>query len=119
MSEENVEAAVWIETARRAIEAWNREDLDVFLEEWHPDANGVPLFRAALKESALSIVAARALRERGTESAQYGRSIGSRPRTRRSSARGSWWSAMSSHAGRKAGSNWTRAGADSLPIATN
>jgi ketosteroid isomerase-like protein len=49
MSQENVEAPVWIETARRAIDAWNREDLDAFLEEWHPDCEWRPAFPRSLE----------------------------------------------------------------------
>ena len=38
MSQENVELA------RRAIEAWNRLDLDGFMDVWHPDAEWRPAF---------------------------------------------------------------------------
>jgi ketosteroid isomerase-like protein len=49
MSKENVEAATWIETARRAIDAWNRQDLDAFLDTWHPDCEWRPAFPRSLE----------------------------------------------------------------------
>jgi ketosteroid isomerase-like protein len=33
-----------VETVRRAIDAWNRQDLAGFLEAWHPDAEWWPAF---------------------------------------------------------------------------
>jgi ketosteroid isomerase-like protein len=33
-----------VETATRAIEAWNKLDLDAFMEEWHPEAEWRPAF---------------------------------------------------------------------------
>jgi ketosteroid isomerase-like protein len=49
MSQENVEVARWIENLRRAIDAWNREDLDAFLETWHPDCEWRPAFPRSLE----------------------------------------------------------------------
>jgi ketosteroid isomerase-like protein len=49
MSQEQVESAAWIETARRAIEAWNRQDLDAFLDTWHPACVWRPAFPRSLK----------------------------------------------------------------------
>jgi ketosteroid isomerase-like protein len=49
MSRENVEGPEWIDTARRAIAAWNREDLDGFLETWHPDCEWRPAFPRSLE----------------------------------------------------------------------
>jgi ketosteroid isomerase-like protein len=46
---ENVEVPVWIETARRGIDAWNREDLDAFLATWHPDCEWRPAFPRSLE----------------------------------------------------------------------
>ncbi len=50
MSQENVETSVWIQTMRRAIEAWNREDLDAFLETWHPECEWRPAFPRSLEK---------------------------------------------------------------------
>ena len=48
MSQEgNVEPS--IETMRRAIEAWNREDLDAFLGMWHPECQWRPAFPRSLE----------------------------------------------------------------------
>jgi ketosteroid isomerase-like protein len=49
MPQENVESAFWIETARCAIDAWNREDLDAFLNAWHPDCEWRPAFPRSLE----------------------------------------------------------------------
>jgi len=49
MSQENVGSPAWIETARRAIDAWNRGDLDAFLGEWHPDCEWRPAFPRSLE----------------------------------------------------------------------
>jgi ketosteroid isomerase-like protein len=49
MSLENVEGAQWIGNMRRAIDAWNREDLDAFLETWHPDCEWRPAFPRSLE----------------------------------------------------------------------
>ncbi len=38
MSQDNVEIA------RRAIEAWNRQDLGVWIDTWHPEAEWRPAF---------------------------------------------------------------------------
>jgi ketosteroid isomerase-like protein len=48
-SQEKIEVASWFETARRAIDAWNREDLDAFLETWHPDCEWRPAFPRSLE----------------------------------------------------------------------
>jgi ketosteroid isomerase-like protein len=50
MSQENVETSVWIQTMRRAIGAWNREDLDAFLETWHPECEWRPAFPRSLEK---------------------------------------------------------------------
>jgi ketosteroid isomerase-like protein len=47
MSEENVPESV--ETMKRAIEAWNREDLDAFLTTWHPECEWRPAFPRSLE----------------------------------------------------------------------
>jgi ketosteroid isomerase-like protein len=49
MSRENVEGPVWIDTARRAIAAWNDENLNAFLETWHPDCEWRPAFPRSLE----------------------------------------------------------------------
>jgi ketosteroid isomerase-like protein len=49
MSEDNVEAGRWIENMRRAIAAWNREDIDAFLETWHPECEWRPAFPRSLE----------------------------------------------------------------------
>jgi ketosteroid isomerase-like protein len=49
MSQENVDAATWIDTAQRAIDAWNRQDLDAFLDTWHPDCEWRPAFPRSLE----------------------------------------------------------------------
>jgi ketosteroid isomerase-like protein len=49
MSQENVEAVAWIENMRRAIDAWNGEDLDAFLETWHRDCEWRPAFPRSLE----------------------------------------------------------------------
>jgi ketosteroid isomerase-like protein len=49
MTSENVETAIWIETARSAIDAWNRQDLDAFLDTWHPDCGWRPAFPRSLE----------------------------------------------------------------------
>ena len=40
----DVQAKGRIELARQAIEAWNRVDLDAFLETWHPECEWRPAF---------------------------------------------------------------------------
>jgi len=49
MSQENVGAAVWIEATRRAIDAWNRVNLESFLEAWHPECEWRPAFPRSLE----------------------------------------------------------------------
>ena len=49
MSRENVEMQAEIETARRAIDAWNQEDLAAFLETWHPECEWRPAFPRSLE----------------------------------------------------------------------
>jgi ketosteroid isomerase-like protein len=49
MSQENVEITEGFENLRRAVEAWNREDLDAFLETWHPDCEWRPAFPRSLE----------------------------------------------------------------------
>jgi ketosteroid isomerase-like protein len=49
MSQENVEITQWLANARRSIDAWNREDLDAFLETWHPDCEWRPAFPRSLE----------------------------------------------------------------------
>jgi hypothetical protein len=49
MSQENLEAASWIESLGRAIDAWNRPDLDAFLETWHRDCEWRPAFPRSLE----------------------------------------------------------------------
>jgi ketosteroid isomerase-like protein len=39
----------WLESARRAIDAWNREDLNAFLETWHPECEWRPAFPRSLE----------------------------------------------------------------------
>ena len=50
MSLENVETSMWTQTMRRAIEAWNREDLEAFLETWHPECEWRPAFPRSLEQ---------------------------------------------------------------------
>jgi ketosteroid isomerase-like protein len=49
MPQENVEITQWLANARRSIDAWNREDLDAFLETWHPDCEWRPAFPRSLE----------------------------------------------------------------------
>src|ERR1044071_5487243 len=49
MSQENVEITEGFENLRRGVEAWNREDLDAFLETWHPDCEWRPAFPRSLE----------------------------------------------------------------------
>jgi ketosteroid isomerase-like protein len=49
MSEENVGLPESIETMQRAIEAWNRVDLDAFLATWHPECEWRPAFPRSLE----------------------------------------------------------------------
>jgi ketosteroid isomerase-like protein len=49
MSQEKGTTEAWIETARRLIEAWNREDIDAFLDAWHPDCEWRPAFPRSLE----------------------------------------------------------------------
>ena len=49
MSQEKPETSGWIETLARAIGAWNRQDLDAFLETWHPDCEWRPAFPRSLE----------------------------------------------------------------------
>jgi ketosteroid isomerase-like protein len=49
MSDREVGSEDWVETARRAIEAWNRVDLDAFLETWHPECEWRPAFPRSLE----------------------------------------------------------------------
>ena len=49
MPERHLASGDSIETARRAIEAWNRVDLDAFLETWHPDCEWRPAFPRSLE----------------------------------------------------------------------
>ena len=49
MSQENVETAAWIETLQRGIDAWNRQDLDAFLETWHLECEWRPAFPRSLE----------------------------------------------------------------------
>ena len=49
MSQENVEITEGFENLRRGVEAWNRKDLDAFLETWHPDCEWRPAFPRSLE----------------------------------------------------------------------
>ena len=49
MSQENAETVAAIKTVRGAIQAWNRQDLDAFLEAWHPDCEWRPAFPRSLE----------------------------------------------------------------------
>jgi ketosteroid isomerase-like protein len=49
MSRDDAEVGRWVETMRRAIDAWNREDLEGFLETWHPECEWRPAFPRSLE----------------------------------------------------------------------
>jgi ketosteroid isomerase-like protein len=49
MSNESVETAGWVELLGRAIDAWNRQDLEAFLETWHPECEWRPAFPRSLE----------------------------------------------------------------------
>jgi ketosteroid isomerase-like protein len=49
MSRDDAEVGRWIENMQRAIAAWNREDLDGFLETWHPECEWRPAFPRSLE----------------------------------------------------------------------
>jgi ketosteroid isomerase-like protein len=49
MSRENVVVTTWLETVRRGIAAWNGQDLDAFLEMWHPECEWRPAFPRSLE----------------------------------------------------------------------
>ena len=65
------------ENLRRGVEAWNREDLDAFLETWHPDCEWRPAFPEASKGLGPCIGAAKASPERGKVSVASGTCTGS------------------------------------------
>ena len=49
MAQDNLEVRRWIENMRGAISAWNLEDLDAFLETWHPECEWRPAFPRSLE----------------------------------------------------------------------
>src|SRR5262249_49329127 len=49
MSPENVDITRGLQNLRSAIDAWNRQDLDAFLETWHPDCEWRPAFPRSLE----------------------------------------------------------------------
>jgi ketosteroid isomerase-like protein len=38
-----------LEVAQRAIDVWNREDLNAFLQTWHPDCEWRPAFPSSVE----------------------------------------------------------------------
>jgi ketosteroid isomerase-like protein len=48
VSQENVDPR-GLENLRRGVDAWNRQDLDAFLETWHPDCEWRPAFPRSLE----------------------------------------------------------------------
>jgi hypothetical protein len=74
MSQEKPETSGWIETLARAIVAWNRQDLDAFLETWHPDCEWRPAFPRSLEAWAPPTAAAMASHVPGTACEPFGMS---------------------------------------------